>query len=135
MKESLGRHRFFDLVADGLLIPFGSELPNPLAIKADIARVPIGDVGALARAICEQRSSGGSIVQATVSQLSGPLPADKACVLDAEGRSLSEATAFIGQRSETRFFAVLYNFIEDGIQSPLLEYNPETSTDILYPAI
>src|SRR5208283_5680933 len=112
MKAALGRHLFFDLVADELLLPFGTELPNPLAINADIARVPVRDVGAFAYAVCE-RSSGGVIVQTTLSQLSGPLPADKPCVLDGEGRRLSEVAAIIGERSGTDSLAVIYNFIED----------------------
>lgn len=135
MKESLGRHRFFGIVAEGLLIPFGAELPNLLAIKADVARVPTDDIGALARAVCDQYVASDDIVQASFSQLSSALVADKPCILDAEGRSLSEITAIAGGRSDPRLVAVIYNFVDDGTQIPLMEYNPETNADILFPAI
>jgi hypothetical protein len=96
--------------------------------------VPVRDVGAFAYAVCE-RSSGGVIVQTTLSQLSGPLPADKPCVLDGEGRRLSEVAAIIGERSGTDSLAVIYNFIEDRTQDLTLEYDPEPNMDVFYPAI
>src|SRR6266436_6946639 len=58
MKSSFGRHLFFDLVAEGLLIGFGTSSPKLITIDTDVTRVPASDIDALARAICDHTAPG-----------------------------------------------------------------------------
>jgi hypothetical protein len=134
MTPALGKHIFFDCLADGLLIGLENLYPVHLALRFDHVSVPIEDIGSLARAICEKFSA-GSPVEAKLGQLDRSAVSATSYILDAEGRRWSDIVSDVGDLLRADSVIVIYNFTGEVNDIAVVQYNPEFSADAVYPAL
>ena len=133
MTPAQGVALFFNSLAEGLLLGLEDMRPRHVALKLDYSRIGTEDAEALARAILE-RFAGVSGLETTIDKLNQWNGSD-ACIIDCGGKRVTDIIGQITRLASKDAVVVVHNFGGDLTGFVSVEYDPDSSIDVTFPAI
>ena len=131
MKEASGRGLFFDSIASDLLIGYGKDLHEWIAVDANLRAIPHQDLAALANSICRSCWPASNPSSYRHSELAQTVRLLSPYVIDGEGFPLDAVAQSVHHRLGSQAHGVIFNIVVNTFAITVIDYNPAQCGDII----